>query len=551
MPPRRNIALVIAGGASLGSYEAGVMTELLYALDYLNRTREGDEPEFVIDVITGGSAGALTAALVARIMLHDYGERSRLYEAWVERINIVELMQKAPDNAVLSKGVIRKLAHDLVVEGIDTGASPASFAPQTLRMGLSLSNMNGIDYRLPVLASAMSTGKPFVTTLYSDTAHFRLRTGGQRLSVWERIIEAAIASSSFPIAFQPEDLLRFPADYPDSALAERPSSFFPAQGGREMAFLDGGIFNNEPLEEAIRLARETDGGIPNPDRLFLLIDPAINVSEFEPDIKITAPLENHINRLIEMIFNQGQAIQWLRDAYRKNTEIAWRDELVQGLTYLVRTSDIDQDPQFVRGLQQLTNRVIREKSRLADDADLRPELEKILGTVETRFADAYRSLDGSPRQAAKQEVFRHLVFILNTVANLQNKSALQFSVIGSTPERTAGDQISGFGGFFDQEWRQHDYRQGRIEAHDRLTEILAKRYPKEQVNGRTSADYAIEQDYSNVSLKDADRGLREKMRDTILARLAKVVGNTLKVPVSGWLVTRIFLRRRVNELLEL
>ncbi|MEM7648124.1 MAG: patatin-like phospholipase family protein, partial [Cyanobacteria bacterium P01_A01_bin.70] len=268
MPPRRNIALVIAGGASLGSYEAGVMTELLYALDYINRTRKADEPEFVIDVMTGGSAGALTAALVARIMLHGYGERSRLYEAWVERINIVELMQRAPDNAVLSKDVIRKLAHDLVVEGIDAKGTPTSFAPRTLRLGVSLSNMNGIDYRLPVLASAMSTGKPFITTLYSDTAHFQLpNRATQAPETWERLIEAAIASSSFPIAFQPEDLLRFPADYPDSTLSERPSSFFPSQGGRKMTFLDGGIFNNEPLEEAIRLAREADGGIPEPDRL--------------------------------------------------------------------------------------------------------------------------------------------------------------------------------------------------------------------------------------------------------------------------------------------
>ena len=183
MPPRRNIALVIAGGASLGSYEAGVMTELLYALDYLNRTRKPDEPQFVIDVMTGGSAGALTATLVARILMHNSGDRARLYEAWVERINIIELMQNAPDNAVLSKNVIRKLAHELVVEGIDPAeAAPASFAPSTLRLGLSLSNMNGIDYRLPVLASAMATGKPFITTLFSDTAQFRLtqRTAPER-----------------------------------------------------------------------------------------------------------------------------------------------------------------------------------------------------------------------------------------------------------------------------------------------------------------------------------------------------------------------------------
>ncbi|MGF1536934.1 MAG: patatin-like phospholipase family protein [Elainellaceae cyanobacterium] len=162
MPPRRNIALVIAGGASLGSYEAGVMTELLYALEYLNRTRKPNEPEYVIDVITGGSAGALTAALTARIMMYDTKARSRLYEAWVERIDIVELMRRAPGNAILSKEVIRSLAQELIVDGTGEVANRtdvASFAPRALRLGLSLSNMNGIDYALPALSSAMATGR--------------------------------------------------------------------------------------------------------------------------------------------------------------------------------------------------------------------------------------------------------------------------------------------------------------------------------------------------------------------------------------------------------
>jgi predicted patatin/cPLA2 family phospholipase len=36
----KKIALVIAGAGSLGSYEAGVLAELMYALDVLNQSRE-------------------------------------------------------------------------------------------------------------------------------------------------------------------------------------------------------------------------------------------------------------------------------------------------------------------------------------------------------------------------------------------------------------------------------------------------------------------------------------------------------------------------------
>ena len=38
--PPKKIAVVIAGAGSLGSYEAGVLTELWYALETLNASRE-------------------------------------------------------------------------------------------------------------------------------------------------------------------------------------------------------------------------------------------------------------------------------------------------------------------------------------------------------------------------------------------------------------------------------------------------------------------------------------------------------------------------------
>ena len=53
---------MLFGAVSLGSWEAGVLDELLYQLDRLNQDREPQDL-FKIDVITGASAGALTAAL--------------------------------------------------------------------------------------------------------------------------------------------------------------------------------------------------------------------------------------------------------------------------------------------------------------------------------------------------------------------------------------------------------------------------------------------------------------------------------------------------------
>jgi predicted acylesterase/phospholipase RssA len=60
----RKIALILAGGVSLGSYEAGVLTELLYALETLNATAQQEErPRYVLDVMTGGSAGRINSSV--------------------------------------------------------------------------------------------------------------------------------------------------------------------------------------------------------------------------------------------------------------------------------------------------------------------------------------------------------------------------------------------------------------------------------------------------------------------------------------------------------
>ena len=60
--PKHKISLIMTGAVSLGSFQAGAITELLYALIY-DFTK--NDREYELDVITGASAGAMTAGLVA------------------------------------------------------------------------------------------------------------------------------------------------------------------------------------------------------------------------------------------------------------------------------------------------------------------------------------------------------------------------------------------------------------------------------------------------------------------------------------------------------
>src|SRR5580698_281416 len=105
MPKR--LAVTIAGAVSLGSYEAGVLYEVLDAIHHHNNdSATGDSDRIVIDVFTGASAGAQTVIILAQKLMYSAGEfrgpyDNPLYHAWVERISLEGLQQTADDEPAL------------------------------------------------------------------------------------------------------------------------------------------------------------------------------------------------------------------------------------------------------------------------------------------------------------------------------------------------------------------------------------------------------------------------------------------------------------------
>ena len=104
------IGLTMAGAVSAGAYTAGVLDFLLEALEawYLQRTvAPGSVPSHGINlrVMSGASAGALTAAIVAANAQSRFppvkpgseqtnGPLNPLFTAWVDRIDISELLKQ-------------------------------------------------------------------------------------------------------------------------------------------------------------------------------------------------------------------------------------------------------------------------------------------------------------------------------------------------------------------------------------------------------------------------------------------------------------------------
>ncbi|HJQ83306.1 MAG TPA: DUF3376 domain-containing protein [Candidatus Binatia bacterium] len=533
----RKLALILSGAVSLGSFEAGVLTELLYALDHLARL--GD-PKFELDVITGASAGSMTAALVARSVLHDFGLRRRLFEAWVNDIDIRNLLEGAPDNALLSKDPIEKIA-DRCFTGPFAATAPASFAPETLHMAFTLSNVNGLDAKL-----RYRLGDAFVATFFADGAEFHL---GPREAVdpgvWQSIRQCAIASGNFPIAFVPALVNRIQTDFAGYTFDPR----FPGK----FTYVDGGLFNNEPIGRAVELAWGADGEELDRTRKFLLVDANLNKTRVAAEFDDKQSLLAIALRLVNMLNGEASALDWLQ-AQRRNTEIEWRDLLLEQLLEMIATNDLADPDRLVAQLDAVANRIVDQKRALLGDDRYPPSY---LATALERTARRYHDQIGALSDVRRKILVR-VIFVLNSIAGLDRKSVLDIDIIFASKEQTAGDQLSAFGGFFKREWREYDYRLGRIAAHERLPKILdVPQYPQEAGAER---EYLIPVEwagFANVKLAEADRAPREAFRDAVATRIRAIADGGGKPswfhPVDrakGNFIEK-FVKSKLNELLDL
>ncbi|WP_421209425.1 hypothetical protein [Aeromonas sp. 602396] len=100
VPPTFYIGLTMAGAISAGAYSAGVMDFLLSALEEWEKQKRIDlengektvpNHQVVISVMTGSSAGAVTAALTIPALSAGFVQEKdytlkNLYRPWVEQL---------------------------------------------------------------------------------------------------------------------------------------------------------------------------------------------------------------------------------------------------------------------------------------------------------------------------------------------------------------------------------------------------------------------------------------------------------------------------------
>jgi len=481
MPKR--VAITIAGAVSLGSYEAGVLYELLRAFRINNDEAGNDETKKIyIDVITGASAGAMTAAMVAKALIYDpaslNGELTNpLYKAWVEEISLLGLAKmkwsEPKWHSLFSSDLIARIGDEKLVKITRNGdgnphatIDKKSEDPILLRLGMALTNLGGIDYMIRIEGND-DGGFNYTTSLDQKTFGLThenvvelLPKNAQHPCKWEEVCLAAIGSGAFPAAFRPQAITHKAAEY-GVALPKEEKDWKEGEiyvdwrkksTDSPFAHSDGGILQNQPLGIAKNLVDEAvnarGGGVCDSDeRLYVFVAPhSVKSSAQQLDAdKIT--IWHELKLLFSVFRRQAMFHDWItaEQMNRNITILDLRAGQLKGAIEASRIKDLD-------GLEKAAKQL--------NDLLMGGNHEDRVNRLRAQYSGEYSALLKKGEAAANG--FIEAIATLEAAAQLNDHDQMNIiAVIANEKTQLMGSGFAAFVGFFNKKFREHDYWMGR------------------------------------------------------------------------------------------
>jgi predicted acylesterase/phospholipase RssA len=532
----KRVAITIAGAVSLGSYEAGVVYELLEAIrlhneafDKAGSTNNTDEKIYV-DVITGASAGGMTAAMLAQWLMFRGSTMSGvdsnpLYDAWVKRISLKGLVHLDNDepkwHSLFSSNLIAEIGKQMLVDPMknpSTGPHPCLEPGAPLRIGLALTNLNGINYVIPIEDSknegfnyTRSVDQRLFTVLPQSTDGPELVTPDGKTSpaTWQELSDAAVACGAFPFAFRPRRIERDENEYVNSVTPLWPGKATPEMSGTtfvdpgspqrwDFAYTDGGVLQNQPLGVAKDLVDASVGErlvVAKARKARAQLDVEAPASSAQTPESQAAELHAADTALGKVhrdaderlyIFISPNEVKSTADHYEAN-KISLAKMLPAVASVYLRQAQFH-DWIMAEGVNQnikiLDNRAkdlaaalqpgggiqnVQEFEHAADNLDdllLGDEKDVALERLRHQYIELYDSLAADPGRA---RAFLLGIAALEAAAHLGDRDKMHiFAVLADGKNELAGSGIAAFVGFFSETFREHDYRVGRKKAREYL-----------------------------------------------------------------------------------
>ena len=270
-----DFSLIISGGVSLGAYEAGYNWAIIKILSKVKNTPELLEPN--LKSVAGASAGSINALLSAMywcqkdsIPLHNTIDDNLFHETWVN-LGIEDLVIEGEDpdnmNSLFTRRGLEKKGEKIIAHlkkpifkrgcEVPLGVAVTKVKPIVEEIqGIKVKNQN---FSVPLLFKERN-GKGIVENKIMP------KNGDFYISIpniendREKLINLLFASGAFPGAFQQVKL-----DYAYKGIKH--SNYF----------IDGGLYDNVPLDLAIQLDKSTS--------TFFFMDPS-NMRKEKEDYNI-------------------------------------------------------------------------------------------------------------------------------------------------------------------------------------------------------------------------------------------------------------------------
>lgn len=298
------ISLAISGGISLGSYEAGLNWAVMRQLKYVREHPEQRSDKFppALTAVAGASAGGINALVSAMSwcmddarmqgVAHDTVDQNLFRDIWLD-VGFNNLLPENPAEYDPDDGLLSRRAFDQVIDRISQLLDKKIYRDEChIPVALTVTrtepvviSVDGIEVRnqrfvIPFVLKASGDGGLKLESYLVDHTNPMLgnviylranNADGVRLDK-QRVIDAVLASSAFPVAFGRVHLqycLR--AEFSETTTALRgncPQGHVEATGD----FVDGGVFDNVPLGVAKALA-EAQPKHPDVEYSYIYLDP--------------------------------------------------------------------------------------------------------------------------------------------------------------------------------------------------------------------------------------------------------------------------------------
>ena len=320
------LSLTTSGGVSLGVYEAGFLYYSMLLEQNLPKRRDDNL------ILTGASAGAINSFItsIERCSpMSNNPDESLFWKSWMP-LNFDKFFIRGDSraNSLLQRDSIEEIFVNLeeswnsgLREDCVTtlGMTITRKNPYQLKEGNKLKYSRVQEY-LVVKIRGRGRGKfPSVTNIHlkDSGSQMFLPFSSRGEGNFHLLKKALLASSSFPIAFEPISL-----DY--CMVSEEGGQDCRGKSIEEDFFIDGGIFNNAPLDLAYSIAKnESD----EENTTFIYFDPSIKNYPVTTEDDFSNIEQGLVKDLFKFVQNfitssrSGQVSDFLRNHPKMNDKL--------------------------------------------------------------------------------------------------------------------------------------------------------------------------------------------------------------------------------------